>query len=150
MKNTSQHRTRHLFQQIFNIRLWFDWERMKAFTQYLLQGCKTFLVPQKAQVTESFEEAMARLGLTDSDLLARQKGLLRLSLLTLGFAILLLGYAIYHVFYGSLLAVMLSVVLMCVTLVLAFRYHFWYFQIKKRKLGCTIREWFKQGLMGGK
>ena len=37
-----------------------------------------------------------------------------------------------------------------IALVLAFRYHFWYFQMKQHKLGCTFNEWYRQGLLGEK
>jgi intracellular multiplication protein IcmV len=30
----------------------------------------------------------------------------------------------------------------------AFRAHFWYFQTKQRKLGCTIQEWLNAGVGG--
>lgn len=36
-----------------------------------------------------------------------------------------------------------SFIFMCVMLSLAFRYHFWLFQLKQQRLGCSIAEWFQ-------
>ena len=42
-----------------------------------------------------------------------------------------------------------SVIFCCVMLSLAFRYHFWLFQLKQKRLGCTVEQWadslFKRG-----
>lgn len=150
MKKRSGSRTKNVLMRIFNVKTWGDWDRMKSFTLYLTRGFKKFFIPQKNEVSESFEAAKIRLNLSDKDLMAREKGLFRLSLLMVGAAILLFIYAIYHLFTGNYLAFILSLVVMAIALVLAFRYHFWYFQIKSRKLGCTINEWFRQGIMGDK
>ncbi len=150
MKKRSSSRTKNVFRRIFNVKTWGDWDRMRSFTLYLTRGFKKFFIPQKAEVRESFEAAKARLNLSDKDLIARQKGLLRLSLLMVSMAVVLFIYAIYHFFTGGYIAFILSLVVMAIALVLAFRYHFWYFQIKNRKLGCTLNEWFMQGIMGDK
>ena len=59
-------------------------------------------------------------------------------------ACLIFVYAGYQFFYGSIKAFIVSLVVMLIALVLAFRYHFWYFQIKQRKLGCTFNEWYRR------
>lgn len=150
MKNKSGSRIGRVITRIINIRSWVDWDRMKAFTRYLVNGFRKFFIPQKKGVGESFEAAQKRLKLKDSDLLARQKGLLRLSILMVTIAFLLFAYSIYLFASRGYMGGVVGLVVMFVALVLAFRYHFWYFQIKERKLGCTIQEWFKQGLMGDK
>ena len=110
--------------------------------------CTTYFVPQDKTATESFEAAKVRLKLTDQDLLIRQKGLLRLVIIMLSTAMLLFIYFLYNLYYARFAAVLMSSVVMLLALVLAFRYHFWYFQIKQQKLGCTLKDWFWQGLMG--
>lgn len=146
----SRSRTVRILKSIFKIRQWVDWERMKGFTRYLVVGFKRFFIPQPAARAESFKVAKARFNLSEAELLARQKGLLRLSILMILMAIGLLAYCIYHLFLTNFLASFLSFVVMLIALVLAFRYHFWYFQIKEQKLGCTIQEWFREGVMGEK
>ena len=150
MKKKSNNRISRIFKRIINLRSWSDWDRMKSFTVYLVNGIFKFLVPQESTASESFAEAKKRLNLTDTAILAKQKGLLRLSLLMVSVAFCLFGYAIYQLVYGSYIGFILSLVVTSIAIVLAFRYHFWYFQIKEHKLGCTFHEWFRQGLMGDK
>ena len=154
MKNKSESKSESriggVLSRIINIRSWSDWDRMKSFTLYLFNGIKKFMVPQKNVESESFEAAKKRLNLTDTDILRRQAGLLRVCWLMLLFAFGLLCYSMYHFFYLNLLGGFLSLIVMCIALILAFRYHFWYFQMKERKLGCSFREWYQQGLRGNK
>ncbi|MDI9818677.1 MULTISPECIES: type IVB secretion system protein IcmV [unclassified Legionella] len=140
-----------IFKRIFNVRAWFDFDRLSAFTAYLVGGFKTMFIPQKQTGQgESFEAAVARMHLSEKDLIAKQKALYRLSILMCAAAVFIFSYSLYHLYYGTYRAVIVSLVLTLVALVLAFRYHFWYFQIKERKLGCSISEWYRQGLKGDK
>lgn len=148
MKKKSGSRIERIITRIVNIRTWFDWERVRSFTVFLIQGFKRLFVPQQSAESESFDEAVSELKLTSTDLLIKQKALYRLSLVMLATAVLILGYVAYQLFWGSFKAALLSFVVMMIALVLAFRYHFWYFQIKEHKLGCTFQEWFRQGLLG--
>ncbi len=150
MKKKSGSRIGRVFKRIINIRAWSDWDRMKAYTQYLVTGIKRLFVPQKHIESESFETAMTKMNLTDADLLIKQNALFRLSVIMSVAAILIFGYAGYQLFYGTFKAAFISLVVMTIALVLAYRYHFWYFQIKHRKLGCTFNEWYRQGILGEK
>lgn len=150
MKRKSGSRVKHVFSNIINIQMWSDWPRMKSLTLYLTDSIKRFFVPQKKQVTETFAQAKIRLQLSDKELLARQKGLFRLSIMMLVMAFLLLCYAIYQFVFMNIMAGILSIIVMLIACVLAFRYHFWYFQMKSKTLGCTLTQWFKQGLLGDK
>ncbi|KTD66546.1 intracellular multiplication protein IcmV [Legionella santicrucis] len=151
MKKHHRSRIGNLFSQIFKIRIWFDWERMKAITVSLGNGIKHLFVPhQNIETEESFTDATTKFGLSDESLLSKQKALFRLSMLMLLSAVLILGYAGYQFYLGSMKAGLVSLVVTLIALVLAFRYHFWYFQIKQRKLGCTFNEWYRQGLLGAK
>lgn len=150
MKKASDSRIVKLFSSIFNVRYWFDWERVKSFTLYLTNGIKRFFVPQQTQDTESFTEAANKLNIDEAGLLSKQKALFRLSMLMVTLAGLIFGYSLYQLFFGTFRAVIVSLVVSMIALTLAFRYHFWYFQIKHRKLGCTFNEWYKQALLGEK
>ncbi len=150
MKNKSGSRIGRVLVSILNVRAWSDWDRMRSFTRYLVKAIKKFFVPQESTEKESFAEAKKRLKLTDNDLLMRQKGLLRVCILMVVFAFLLFAYATYLFYYLSFKGGILSLVVMSIALVLAFRYHFWYFQIKEQKLGCTIQEWYKRSIKGDK
>lgn len=155
MKKKSKSRIVNVFNTVFNVRSWTDFDRLRAFTLYLSQGIRAFLIPQKKQLSPkesstNFATAIAHLKLNEDELFARQRGLYRLSVIMCVVAMMFFSYALYHLVFGGFKAVIVSLVLMFIALVLAFRYHFWYFQIKERKLGCTFREWYRQGFLGKK
>ncbi|HVT61954.1 MAG TPA: type IVB secretion system protein IcmV [Legionellaceae bacterium] len=136
-------RTKRLLKWFFNPRAWSDWDRSKGIARFFLNMIERFFVIRKKTETnpETFENAMARFNLDEKALQAKALGLKRLSYSLLIVSLCLLLYVFYQLFYGSLRGVLISVVEVGIALVLAFRYHFWYFQIKQRKLGCTIQEW---------
>lgn len=150
VKSTS--RVKNLFNKYFNYKAWADWDRSKSIYLYFVNIFKKLFIPQKVDKTKikSFATVIAEMKLSENDLLLKAKSLKRLCFLMLFMAFLFYGYSMYQMLYGGILSVILSLVLMAVSLTLAFRYHFWYFQIKKRKLGCSIREWFKENFMGGR
>lgn len=150
MKKPTNSRIATTFKRIFNLRLWLDYERIRSFSIYIGHGFKRMFVPQKTAPEESFENAIKRLAIDEKQLMIKQRALYRLSIIMCSAAALLLCYATYHLIYGHYKAVIISVVVTMIALVLAFRYHFWYFQIKTRQLGCSINEWYRQGLMGDK
>lgn len=156
MKKQNYSRVASVIKSIFNVRSWADYDRMKSFTSYLLNGIKKMVIPQPTvndnvlASKKAFDDKFAEMKLTDEELSDRAKGLYRLSVVMCVAAVGIFGYTIYQLFHGGYRAVMVSFVLTAISLVLAFRYHFWYFQIKERRLGCTIREWYRQGLLGDK
>jgi hypothetical protein len=50
-------------------------------------------------------------------------------------------YSAYHFAHQHTVAGLISISFCLMCLSFAFRYHFWMFQIRKRELGCTFREW---------
>jgi intracellular multiplication protein IcmV len=158
MKKKSGGRIAKLLSRIFNVRRWFDWDRMKAFTLFVGHGYRRVFEfteddknnPSQEALTTSFSQATKQQQLTDADLLQRQKALLRLSFFMLTLAVLIFIYSVYHFIHLAIFAGFLSLIVTMVALSIAFRYHFWYYQIKNRKLGCTAQEWFKKGLLGEK
>ncbi|WED42441.1 type IVB secretion system protein IcmV [Legionella cardiaca] len=151
MKIKKGTRLKGIIKRILNVRAWVDFDRVKAFTIYIATGFQKMFVPQsKTKQGESFDEAVARMNLSEEDLRAKQSSLYRLSILMCVAAVCIFIYALYHLFYGTYRASIVSIVLLLIALVLAFRYHFWYFQIKERKLGCSFNEWYRQGLKGDK
>ncbi len=149
-KSKSTSRTRALIKRIFNVWEWMDVERLQAGGQFIKDGVKRVFISSPKRPVESFDEAQRRLKLTDEALTSRVRSLFRLSIFMLCLAVALLIYTVYHFIFGTIHAGVLTFVLSLISLAFAFRYHFWYFQIKSRKLGCTLSEWFYQGLMGGK
>lgn len=150
MKRSYGKRTVNMLKSVFNARKWLDYDRIKTTTVSLSDNFKTMFIPQEPGQSEELEQVMARLGLSRKDLVEKQKAFYRLSLLMIFLAFLVLVYAGYHIYYFNLLAIVMSLVVACVALGFAFRYHFWYFQIKKGKLGCSFKEWFREGFLGQK
>jgi intracellular multiplication protein IcmV len=150
MKKKSGSRIGRVFTRFVNIRKWFDWERTKSFTIALKNAIKSVIVPKKNIKPVSFDAAVTKMHLSDAELLVKQNALLRLSIIMLACAFLIFSYSGYQFIYGSLKGFFVSLVVTMIAVVLAFRYHFWYFQIKHRKLGCTLSEWYRQGLLGEK
>ncbi len=143
-----------IFKNIFNVRFWLDYDRLHTFFKYVGSSLKTMFVPQKRKAKpndhESFNKAVLNLNLSEKNLLAKQKNLYLTSVLLSGMAVLLILYTGYLLVYGSYQGAVVGLSVTLITSTLAFRYHFWYFQIKNKKLGCSFREWFNQGLLGKK
>lgn len=153
MKNPKKSRTANFLFSVFNVRSWIDYDRLRSFTAYLWGGIKKIFVPQKVKVVDTsanFADMVASLNLSDEDLKSREKGLYRSSLVMGSAAAIIFLYALYNMISGNIRATIVSLVITLLALVLGFRYHFWYYQIKEKKLGCTFREWYKRGLLGEK
>ncbi len=153
MKRQKQNRTTKVLKNIFNIRLWLDYDRLRAFNIYIVEIFKRVFIPSQTKQKDSkatFEDAMVKMNLTEEGLVVRRNALFRLAILMslIGFAVFV--YAVYHLIEGNYQAAVVSLVVSMIGFVLAFRYHFWYFQIRERKLGCTLKEWYQQGFLGKK
>jgi len=129
---------------------WIGYKQIAEGARGIANSVKSLFIPQKADKAESFEEAMVRLKLTEADLVQRQKEFQRLVIILtiVGFGVL--GYTFYLFWVGSLTGGIASLALTVLVFSYSFRYHFWLFQIRQRKLGCTLREWLDSGFMGGK
>jgi intracellular multiplication protein IcmV len=108
---------------------------------------KWLLTPAKAERKETFDEAIERLNLTEKDLEARTKEFKRLVYIMCTVSLFALFYAIYLFLTLNILGALAATVLTSLACAMTFKYHFWLFQIRKRRLGCTIREWFREGLL---
>lgn len=147
MTSTPKSRLISLFNRIFKIKYWSDAERIQGFFQYIQELFQRLFVLQPKPAKESFEAVQERLQLTDEALLIKQRSLFRLSILMCVFALAMLVYTAYQCFYGYFFAIILSGIVSLLALTFAFRYHFWYFQIRQKKLGCSLRVWFREGLL---
>lgn len=147
MKSTPESRIASLLKRIFKIGYWSDAERVKSFFQYIQALFQRLFVIESTATQESFEAVQAHLKLTDEALFIKQQALFRLSLLMFVFALFMFGYTVYQCFHGYFFAIVLSFIVSLLALAFAFRYHFWYFQIKQKKLGCSLHVWFTDGLL---
>lgn len=147
MKKTKKVKKRRLL-RYRDVRRWSDFDRMRSYTEFFPNAIRRLFLPQKATYTESFEHAAARYHLDDAQIWKQQKTFFGLAVLMLAVALCVLAFGASLFFSGSYHGAAASVGVTCIALGMAFRYHFWYYQLKARKLGCSIKEWFQNGLLG--
>lgn len=138
-----------IFSSVFNFRLWLSLDYLKQNTAALKEQASHVFVPKVGNVHEDFDNVMQRFKLTEAQLKSRAQGLLLLSILMILLALAILVYSIYQFFVGTIFTGLTSIVFVVLALTLAFRYHFWYFQIKQRKLGGTWKDWLNYLLQKG-
>jgi intracellular multiplication protein IcmV len=126
-----------------NVKAWMGWDIIKSSSGYVYNLGKSLFVPQKAAGNESFQEALARLNLTEADLKIRQQEFMRLFLIYAAMGVAITLYSFYLFYTLSFMGGLLALVVASLSFAVAFRYHFWVFQIKQRKLGCSVREWWQ-------
>lgn len=127
----------------FDPSAWLGVNELSAYTRIIGATLKTTFTPAKPQRTETFEQALKRLNITDADLqhTAKNYRLYALIFAALGVAALLVGfYYLFH--YGTFAGWILAMMMAMLFAVHAFRFDFWCFQIKHRMLGCTFDEWW--------
>lgn len=107
-------------------------------------------VPQQTETKESFDEAIARQRLTDADVARRKREFGILAFLMFLVVIAAFCYFIFLIINGHWKGALVCFGVVLLAASLAFRYHFWRFQLEKRRLGCSFREWFNEGLLGRK
>lgn len=129
----------------FNPSAWLSLDSLKTNTgvvKNILQDA--FKIPQ-ATTEETFEEALKRFGLNEDDLKHIDENYLMFAYFFLALSVICFLFAFYLLFmHYSISGWLLALVSSALFAGQAFRYHFWHFQIKHRKLGCTIKEW-RQG-----
>ena len=129
-----------------NPRGWLDYEQVKQEGQAFIGLFKAVFVKDVNQppvIQETFEEAMQRLNITPDEIENTKNNYLTFAIFFVLAGVVLIGFSIYMLLHGFLLGTLLSIAIIAVLFAQAFRFHFWSFQIKHRKLGCTFEEWRK-------
>lgn len=124
---------------------WMSWGEIKTHTGNMKHiVVDTFKRDQAPPRSERFEDAVQRLGLSEADLERRAKLFLGTSLFYLTIGILLFAYTVFLSLKHGLASALVALAVTALAMSLAFRESFFRFQIKQRKLGCTVREWLGQ------
>ncbi|MGE3920546.1 MAG: type IVB secretion system protein IcmV [Gammaproteobacteria bacterium] len=126
---------------------WLDVNRLMQFGTFIGTAAKRAFTFQKPEQKETFEQALARLKITEKDLAHRKREFTRLLVIYLIAFIAIFSYGIYLFSTAHIKAGTLALAISLIPLVQIFRFHFWLFQIKSRKLGCSVREWFYYGIL---
>lgn len=122
---------------------WMGLSQLKENAGALYKSIKTSFVIDKGRYNETFEQAVKRLHLSEQDIQNRsqQFKILALVYLVLGLGIICYGLVLLYLHYYS--GGFAAIAIACTSLALSFRNHFWFYQVKQRKLGCSVMEWFK-------
>lgn len=150
MKKHHAPRSRQAVKRFFDFSAWFDARGLKDNTTYLIENIKRMFIISPPGEKRRVEEVAKEAGLSKSEVVKRARGLWWMSVMMVLVACCVFAYTIYHVIHLNYLAISVSAVLTLLSLGFAFRYHFWYYQIKRGEFGCTFNEWFKHGFLGAK
>ncbi len=126
---------------VVDVKSWLGYDRLKGDSKDLLGIIKTGFSAQKTSYKETFEEALIRQNISENDLpnlVHRYKIQMFLYIL---FATIISIYMLY-LFWGVHLFVgFITFMIVILFIVKACSIHFYIFQIRNRKLGCTLKEW---------
>ncbi len=110
------------------------------------ESCKSIIKGvfkrSKATNPETFDEALERMSITEVDLKKRYIDYQKMYYLFMFLSLGLFFYSFYLLFIGYYFALFLGLAVTALSLVQAFKRHFWMFQVRQRRLGCTFREWW--------
>ncbi|NNM59798.1 MAG: hypothetical protein HKM04_08285 [Legionellales bacterium] len=134
---------------VATVKTWVSWDAVSRESSYVAGNFRSLLKVEKPTHTESYEEALKRLNLTEADMAQKKKDFMRLTLIMGALGVLVLCYTLYLLWNASFGSGALALVVSLLCFATACRYHFWYFQIKNHKLGCTIHEWLNAKVSGG-
>lgn len=127
---------------------WFGLDSFVEQNKTIWDTIRSLFSPAKPLREETFEQAMQRMHLTEADLQNSAKNYRLFALVFVLFGLLLFLYAFYLLFtHSSYTGLLLAIAASAVFFSQAFKYDFWAFQIKRRKLGVTFAEW-KANILG--
>ena len=134
-------RIKKIMKPAVDVPKWIDYPRWVKRNRFFFRFIKKSFIPHHAKMQVSFEEALLRLKLTPADLVQRTKVFTRLLWIWIFLFLVTIFYSIYlfsiHAYRGFYPCLGISLII----LTQVFRYHFWLFQIKQRRLGCCFRDW---------
>ena len=138
-------RKRGVFKSFVDVRRWVFYDEIINNAKIIVNLGKSVLMLEKNPITkETFAEAVERLQLSENDLALKEKHFFQFTLSYLIIGFLLLCYATYLLWFAGVLMVGSAVIIMALLMfVYAYREHFWFMQIRKRKLGCGFIEWVR-------
>lgn len=127
----------------FKIGQWLDYDTVKGGASYFFYLFKSFFQLRNTGYEETFEEAKDRLQLSDNEIELQSKNYLLVSVIFFLAFLSLFCYTAYLVYNKNRLSAALSGAITIYALSFSIRHHFWYFQLRQKKLGCTLSEWFR-------
>ena len=120
---------------------WMSWHEVRGHGSNIYQVALAAFTPQAKTRHESFEQAMARMKITETKLQQRARHILMTMVVYVAALLALLAYVMVLFGKGHLAAGLLGCAVMSVPAILVYRESFYYMQIKQRRLGCTFKDW---------
>jgi intracellular multiplication protein IcmV len=134
---------RHRLKRFVDVSAWLGTDEIKRNTGNLKRLAKMLFTVQKPEIQETFAEAIKRHKMTEQDIELKQKHYLITSLLCFVVCLLIMGYTIHLFIVAHYMSFAMSAMVCLLSFAFFFKEHFWYTQIKHRRLGFTFFEWFK-------
>lgn len=125
----------------FNVARWMGIEDVFTRMRLLPELFRGITSVKQGLHKETYEEAVVRLGLTRKEIEQKKNSFLRASVMYLFFGLMAIVYGLSFIKSGKWQGCFLSSMVALIFLSHAFQTHFWYVQMKKCKLGITVREW---------
>ena len=136
---------------IVDVRSWIGYDELSSNVKNVFSIFVKFFSSKATEARhETYEEAVTRMSLTPEQLAKREKTFLYSAILYFAFAGLLTVYLKYLLVNSKWWQFVFSSLLFLLVGLLGYQESFWYMQMKKRKLGCTFREWVSYVLSFGK
>ena len=133
---------------MFHVSRWMATDEIKDNFRSLKSMAKQYCTVEQAEFEETYEQAIKRLGLTESALDQKRREYLLQAYFYFAVAVALLGYAVYLYHLGHYLPMLMCLPIVLVLLSFFFKCHFWYTQIRHKRLGMSAREWFVSFVFG--
>ena len=128
---------------VANFPAWLGFSFLKQTTTGMFNFIKPIYKPAQEKRTETFEAALQRLNITEQELVKRFHNLKIQSWVFGILSLAMIIYAIDLLFDLHVGATILALIISGFFFVKMSSCRFWMFQIKNRKLGCTVHEWLQ-------
>ena len=139
----AQGKSRKFIKTFLNIPKWTGSAYLLSSARSIKSLAKSLFTVKKPEFEETFEEAIARLNLSEEALQKRQKNYLITAACYFICAVFMFAYMIYLIKLQHIMASISALSLTLVLLAFFFRDHFWYTQIKQKKLGLSFSDWLQ-------
>lgn len=129
---------------------WLGYDAIRAQHETIKEDIKEVFQVEKPDREETFAEALTRLNLSEEAAQDQMRSFRRYAYFLVIAGLLVFFYAFHLLFkLGYVTPWLLGLAASSLLFAQAFRFHFWAYQIRMRKLGATFTEW-KKDLLGEK
>lgn len=133
---------RSFFKSFVDVKRWSSYDEVSAHTKTTVGLFRRLFSRSIKEVRhETYEEAIARLGLTPEQVIAKKKSLLQQAIIYGIFTLAFFVYFFYLLINIKLVAAGMMLILVVLMALSTYQEHFWYMQMHKKKLGCNFAEW---------